>query len=371
MKHRGIYERERGSGIWWVRHFDADGRLRREKAGTKRTALALYQKRKTEALQGKKLPETLRRPPVSFEEIAKEALRYSEAHKRTYSDDKQRMDRILGWFKGRSAASITPDEIERHFAECVAEYDWAPSTVNHHRSLLSLAYRLAIRDQKLSINPARATKHRREDNSRVRFLSADEETKLRKIVGTTWPQHLLDLDVALHTGMRRGEMYDLTWEDVDLARQFIRIKRGKNGECRYVRLNAIALKALIALQPGTDDTGPVFRGRSGAAIQSPRHWFEDAVKEARIENFHWHDLRHTFASRLAMNGVGIRAIQEALGHKSIAMTVRYSHLSQDFLQEAVDKLVPPEPETGAENRTDTTTDTAALASARPQTESVH
>jgi hypothetical protein len=87
--------------------------------------------------------------------------------------------------------------------------------------------------------------------------------------------------------------------------------------------------------------------------------------------FHLHDLRHTFASRLAMNGAGIRAIQEALGHKSLAMTVRYSHLSPDFLQEAVDKLVPPTPETGTQNRTDTRTDTEDLSSVQSPSESVH
>ena len=88
-----------------------------------------------------------------------------------------------------------------------------------------------------------------------------------------------------------------------------------------------------------------------------RYWFEKALEEAGIADldFHWHDLRHTFASRLA--GVGIRAIQDALGHKSIAMTVRYSHLAPDFLLNVVEKLVPKPVEAATEERTDTTTDT--------------
>ena len=80
---------------------------------------------------------------------------------------------------------------------------------------------------------------------------------------------------------------------------------------------------------------------------------------------------YTFASRLAIAGVGIRAIQELLGHKSLAMTVRYSHLSPDFLQKAVHMLVPPQPEDGTQDRTDTRTDTDALASVQPPTASVH
>jgi hypothetical protein len=78
MKYRGIFEKKRGSGIWWVRYYDAQSRLRREKAGTKSAAIALYRKRKTEALEGKKLPEKLRRPPTTFMEISRDALKYSE-----------------------------------------------------------------------------------------------------------------------------------------------------------------------------------------------------------------------------------------------------------------------------------------------------
>jgi hypothetical protein len=83
-KHRGIYEKVPSSGVWWVRYSDSMGRIRREKAGTKGAAIKLYQKRKTEALQGTKLPESLRAPKVSFAEIAHDALAYSKMHKRTY-----------------------------------------------------------------------------------------------------------------------------------------------------------------------------------------------------------------------------------------------------------------------------------------------
>ena len=166
-------------------------------------------------------------------------------------------------------------------------------------------------------------------------------------------------------------MYGLDWQDVDLTRRFIRVRRGKNGEARYVRLNSVALKALAGLLGANDEAGPVIRARSGEALQSPRHWFEEAVKAAAVENFHWHDLRHTFASRLAMAGVGIRAIQEALGHKSIAMTVRYSHLSPDFLQDAVDKLVAHPSEAVTANRSDTRTDTQGHGAVPPTTNGVH
>jgi integrase len=357
---RGVFEKQPSSGEWWICYWDAQGRKRREKAGTKSNAIDLYRKRKNEALQGKKLPEKLRRATVTFSEIARDALAYSRAHKRTYDDDVQRMERIKGWFGDRSADSVTPQDIERHFDECIEEAEWAPSTVNHYRSLLSLSYRLAIRNGKASANPARATRHRREDNSRVRYLTPDEEAKLRAVLETHWSGHVPEFDLALHTGLRLSEMYGLDWLDVDLARRLLIVRRGKNGESRYARLNSVALKALTELRKRGDGTGPVIRNLEGEPLAGPRYWWDRAISKANISDFHWHDLRHTFASRLAMAGVGLRAIQEALAHKSIAMTVRYSHLAPDFLLDVVEKLVPKSAEADSGEANDTTTDTGAL-----------
>jgi site-specific recombinase XerD len=363
---RGVFEKVPGSGEWWICYWDAQGRKRREKVGTKSNAILLYRKRKTEALQGKKLPEKLRRATISFADIAKDALAYSKAHKRTYDDDVQRMERMLGWFGERSADSITPQDIERHFEQCIADEEWAPSTINHYRSLLSLTYRLAIRDGKASSNPARATRHRREDNSRVRYLTPEEETKLRTVLEGRWPSHIQELDLALHTGLRLSEMYGLDWQDVDLARRLILIRRGKNGESRYARLNSIALKALAELRKRGDGTGSVIRNLAGEPRAGPRYWFEKAIAEAGISDFHWHDLRHTFASRLTMAGVGLRATQDALGHKSIAMTVRYAHLDPDFLLNVVERLVPQALTSTPTEPTDTTNDTGTLPRVEPQ-----
>jgi site-specific recombinase XerD len=366
---RGVFEKVPGSGEWWIRYVDASGRYRREKAGSKSTAIGLVRKRKTEALQGKKLPEKLRRATVTFADIARDALAYSKAHKRTYRDDLARMERILGWFRNRSADSLTPQEIERHFEQRIEEEEWAPSTVNHYRSLLSLTYRLAIRDGKATSNPARATRHRREDNSRVRYLTPEEETKLRAELEARWSGHVPELDLALHTGLRLSEMYGLDWQDVDLARSLILIRRGKNGESRYARLNSVALKALTELRKRGDGIGAVIRNLEGEPLAGPRYWFEKAIRKAGIADFHWHDLRHTFASRLTMAGVGLRATQDALGHKSIAMTVRYSHLAPDFLLNVVEKLVPHSSEANSAKPTDTTTDTGALS--RPESQPIH
>jgi site-specific recombinase XerD len=350
---RGVFEKVPGSGVWWVRHADATGRIRREKAGTKSSALTLYRKRKTESLQRKKLPESLRSPMVSFAELANDALAYSKVHKRSYDDDVTRMARLLARFRERAADSITAQELEQHLAQTAEESSWAPATVNRYRALISLVFRLGIESSKVKENPARLVKHRQENNSRVRWLSADEEVRLRAVISETCPEHMLELDLALNTGLRLGELFGLVWENVNLARRVLTVPRAKNGEMRHVPLNGPAMAALAALGKRGNGTGPVIRNAHGGALTGPRYWFEPAIRDAKIRKFSWHCLRHTFASRLVMAGVDLRTVQELMGHKSIQMTVRYSHLTPKHTLAAVERLAGGIPEVPTDTKTGT------------------
>jgi site-specific recombinase XerD len=147
-----------------------------------------------------------------------------------------------------------------------------------------------------------------------------------------------ELDLALNTGLRLSELYGLSWDNVNAPRRVLTIPRSKNGETRHVPLNRAALAALTALRNRGDATGPVICNLQGEPLAGPRYWFEPAVRRAKIRAFSWHCLRHTFASRLVMAGVDLRTVQELLGHKSIAMTVRYSHLSPTHTLAAVERL---------------------------------
>jgi site-specific recombinase XerD len=344
---RGVYQKVPGKNSpWWIRYMDAQGRFRREKAGTKSVAIDLYRKRKNEALEGKKLPEKLRRAMVSFAEIAKDALAYSKANKLSYSDDVWRMETLLSWFREYPAEGITAQDIERRFEQ----QTWTPATMNRHRALLSLTYRLAIRNGKVKDNPARLVRHRLENNARARFLLPEEATQLRKAIETVCPERISELELALNTGLRMSEQYGLRWEDVSFARHTLTIRRSKNGETRHVPLNKAALSALASLEKRAN--GPEFV--CGGAVE-PRRWFEPVVKAAKLSAFSWHCLRHTFASRLVMAGVDIRTVQELMGHKTIAMTVRYAHLAPSHTLAAVERLDAPTGEP-----TDTTTDTTGF-----------
>ncbi len=365
MRQRGVYEKMPGSGTWWVRYADSMGRIRREKAGAKSSALTLYRKRKTESLQRKKLPENLRTPAASFSELAHDALAYSKTHKITYQDDVLRMPWLLAAFRDRSADSITPQDLEHHLARIAEERAWAPASVNRYRALMSLLFRLGIANGKVKANPARLVKNRLVNNVRMRWLSAPEEVRLRAVMDVRYAAHIPELDLALNTGLRLSEMYGLVWENVNLDRRVLTVPRSKNGEMRHVPVNVTALAALLQLRERGDGTGAVILNPEGLPLSDPRHWFEAAVRTAKIRDFSWHCLRHTFASRLVMAGVDLRTVQELLGHKNIAMTVRYSHLAPSHTLAAVERLA------GAHSEDATGTKTSTAPNSKSQMEISH
>ena len=339
MKQRGVFEKSPGSKVWWICYYDQFGKKRREKAGTKSIAIKLYRKRKQQVLEGKKLPELFRKPFINFSQLADDALAYSKRNKRSYRTDVPRFASLKEWFGAHPADELTPKEIEHKLAQVAEKEKWAPSTFNHYRSLMSLSYRLGILNRKVIANPARSVTHRREDNNRVRFLTEEEEKRLRKVVETKWPSHMPELDLAINTGLRKGSQYGLTWDMVDLKSRMLNISRTKNDEAAHVPLNDAALAALKAAFKRGNGRGRVFRSpRTGEPLRDAKHWFEDAVADAKLKNFRWHDLRHTFASRLRMKGAPLEDIADLLGHKSLTMTRRYAHLGPNRLHEVVSLL---------------------------------
>ena len=170
--------------------FDQFGKKRREKAGTKSVAIKLYGKRKQQVLEGKKLPENFRKPSVKFSQLLDDALAYSKRNKRSYKTDIPRAASLKDWFGSHPAEELTPKEIENVLARVADKEKWAPSTFNHYRSLMSLCYRLGILNRKVTSNPARSVTHRREDNNRVRFLTEEEEKKLRNVIEGKWSLHV-------------------------------------------------------------------------------------------------------------------------------------------------------------------------------------
>jgi len=177
-----------------------------------------------------------------------------------------------------------------------------------------------------------AIKKYQEPDGRLRYLSGEAEAErllqacddsLRPIVVT-----------ALHTGMRKGELLGLIWDLVDMTHGFIRLKQTKNGKARALPFNETLWSLFSGLRT-RHDVPWVFHDAEGRRHNDTRHPFEEACEVAGLTDFHFHDLRHTFASWLMMRGVPLATVSNLLGHTSPTMTLRYAHLSPKHLTSAV------------------------------------
>ncbi|MBB5343923.1 tyrosine-type recombinase/integrase [Tunturibacter empetritectus] len=338
---RGVFEHPPNSGIWWVNYY-VDGKRHREKVGTRKAASDLYSKRKNDARMGVKLPDSLKaKRAVLFEELAKDAMEYSKAHKKSHRGDISNLSSLLPVFGKMKAEEITPQTISAYFS---TRTDLKPASINRYRSTMSMIFAEGIRNGKVTANPARLVRLRKENNARLRFITFDEEAQIRSIIRRRCPVHEPDFTVAIETGMRLSEQHSLEWPDVHLNRQQIQLVATKNGSSRVVILSKEAVEALKVCQTRRMPHTPrVFLTRYGEPMENPRAWFrlvmEDAVKQNKqLADVTWHVFRHTYISRLVMAGVDLRTVQELAGHKDISMTTRYAHLSPDHKLSAVAKL---------------------------------
>ncbi len=333
-KERGVFEKVPGSDIWWIR-FKVDGVEHREKVGRRGDAIKLYKIRKADILRGAKMPANMRHKGVKFSELAQEAIDWYINHeRRDVRNFKGRMKFIVEAFGDRIADEIKPSDID----SWISAHEWSPATKNRYKNVFGKTFKIALADGKVTANPARMVEQRAENNARIRFLSAEEEKRLREAITKRFPMHLPEFDVALNTGMRKGEQYSLEWPQVSLHRKRIRLQRTKNGSDREIPMNKTCLRVFEALYATRPRDGRIFLSRYGRDLSNPRKWFELALAEAKLTNFRWHDLRHTFISRLVMKDVNLRTVQELAGHKTISMTTRYAHLAPEHNQAAIERL---------------------------------
>jgi integrase len=204
---------------------------------------------------------------------------------------------------------------------------YTAAAINRPLTTLRCLLRLAL-DEWQILSSIPKIRREREPQGRIRFLTEDEIVRLLDACQKSKnPELRPAVILALHTGLRRGEVFGLTWDRVELSHNVIRLELTKSGKRRVVPLNDESYAALVALQP--KESGRVFRSHK------IRTAFENALVTAKVEDFRWHDLRHTFASWLVMKGFSIVAVQQLLGHANITMTMKYAHLAPGHLSAAV------------------------------------
>ena len=228
-----------------------------------------------------------------------------------------------------------------HLQGEMLEAEKAPATINRHISCLKHAYTKAEEwgwvDEK-TCKGVHKVKMLPENNKRLRYLSDEEYRRLIEACQIPSATFLIPIiQIAVNTGMRLGEILNLTWDDVDQRNGLILLQQGmtKTKQRREIPMNN-NVKAAIKGLPVRVDGGRIF---SVNRIYEP---FMQAVKRAKIRDFHFHDLRHTFASWLVMKGVDLATLQSLLGHANIQMSLRYAHLSPNHRKSAVNVLDNPQ-----------------------------
>ena len=256
----------------------------------------------------------------------------------------------LGWWKDKIGnhllSDVTPALIAEHRDLLLREIGMrgkkrSPASVARHMAALSHAYTIAIKEWGwIDDNPLRKVQKPKEPRGRVRFLSDEEREKLLESCKNSEEPALYAIVVlALSTGARKAEILNLTWADVDLKRKVSVLHQTKNDERRALPLAGLALVCVQDLAEFRRiDTRLLFPDKSGKKPILIRAPWQKALKEAEIEDFRFHDLRHSAASYLAMSGASLAEIAEVLGHKTLQMVKRYSHLSEQHTAGVVEKM---------------------------------
>lgn len=214
-----------------------------------------------------------------------------------------------------------------------------PSTINRELATMKKAFNLALKEWEwVKENPVTKVSMERENNKRDRWLTFDEEDRLLSVS----PPELKEIiTVTLNTGLRLSEILNLSWKGVDLFRKTITVFESKNNEKRTIPMNETVfeiLKSKAKVRSIRIDLGFSSKAGTQKDDRNVRRMFEEAVKKAGIEDFRFHDLGHTFATRLIQRGVDFYKVQKLLCHKTPSMTQRYSHHYPESLRDAVNLL---------------------------------
>ena len=265
--------------------------------------------------------------------------------------DAAQQARQLAWWQNRLGAKLLSDLDAPILAEqrdiLASGTDRNPAkprtnaTVNRYLAALSHVFSVALREYGwVEDNPLRKVSKGKESSGRVRFLSdAERERLLAACRDSGNPDLYLAVVLSLATGARRMEILGLRWPQVDLARSVITLLETKNGERRVLPVGDIVKELLKArAKVRRIDSDLVFPGRSATHPAQLRHAWQSALQTADVADFHWHDLRHSTASYLAMNGASLQEIAAVLGHKTLAMVKRYAHLSEQHTANVVNRM---------------------------------
>jgi integrase len=307
-----FYHRDKGSQLKQIKK-----RGTPNKEETKNLAIA----HKTALLKGELGISEKKREPIKFDELTDRFLKYSKSNKRSWERDETSINALKRVFSGKSIDKISPQMIERYRDNRKARV--TGSSVNRELACLKTMFSKAILWDLADENPVKRIKFLRENKPRSRYLNREEI----KALLDNCTDHLRPIVIfALNTGMRLSEVLGLTWDRVNLQEGIAELRETKTGDVRHVPLTPDARVALDMVEGGNKY---VFTYGKEPLLRVSRS-FATACRGADIENFRFHDLRHTWASYFMMNGGNLYDLMVMGGWKSISMVKRYSHLDRQY-----------------------------------------
>lgn len=336
-----VYERrtKKGKLRWYVDYRDESGKRKQELVGNaqnREEAVIALQRKVFEAFSRQN--DVKPRPKsISFDEFADLYLEdYAKVNKRSWKADRSYLKSMRAVFRGMYLNEISSLHVEKYKAERLGQ-GVKHSTVNRCLAILKRMFNLAVEWGFLRSDHVGSIKlFSEKDNHKERILSVEEE----KILLSECSAHLRPIVVtALNTGMRKGEILNLEWSQVDLSGKRIRVEKTKSGRTRFVDVNSVLAKELAVLKKKTENSGHVFvNSGTGRPFVDVKKAFRGACRRAGIPDLRFHDLRHTFATRLVERGVDLITVKEILGHSTVRITERYTHSNQERKKKAVEVL---------------------------------
>jgi integrase len=323
-----IYKR----GENWYIDFTFKGQRVRESIGPSRKgAEKVISKKKAEIAENKYLDVRKDPDPIKFHDFAKEYLQWSKTNKKesTYCGDLIMMRHLDNEFEEKMIQEINLWDIEKWKAKRKEKVKPAP--VNRELALAKSLFSKAVEWGKIKESPAKKVKFLKLKGSdrRVKFLMADE---VQKLISNCSNKIRPVVIIALNTGMRRSELLDLKWDQVNFEQGILTLLDTKNNDRRDIPMNETVKNTLRAMER----RGPyIFDGITPQII---KYGFSDARIKAGRPDLRFHDLRHCFASGLVMEGVDLNTTRELLGHRDLKMTLRYAHLAPSYKTKAVNVL---------------------------------
>jgi len=310
-------------------------RIREVVKGGKREARRKLARRIAEIEEGRFNIHKVKGTPY-FEDFVKEYAEWAKVNHRSYENmDAVRIRCLLGFFQHKRLHEITSWLIEGFKRQRVKMVK--PATVNRELAVLSSVFSKAIKWGKLDNHPMKAGKVEKlkEQSPKERILTDEEEKNLLELTSGWFKDMLI---VAIDTGMRLSELLGLKREDVDLSIKVVTVRNTKSGRDRRIPLTQRAFNSIADRICNYPDSDHVFPQGRRWKLSHARSAFRRACQKAALQGLRFHDLRHTFATRLVTSGTDLVTVQRLLGHRDLQMTQRYAHPSSEDMKRAIQTL---------------------------------